>query len=376
MIERVIENWLTRVNERSLEIPFCQLLTSEGYQVVHLSRHGSFEQGKDILAIDPEGVPCAFQLKGSGEKITQRLWAKEYVEQIIRLVELPIKHPSIDSSLPRNVFFVTNGELDEEVRIEIEDRNHEWERRGYPRLNTIVKGQLLARFLDLHTNLWPLELAFERNFLELFLTNGRANLDKRKLADFIINLLPFADENLNRVECSRRLASVAVMTSYVLSAYEKTQNHVAIFEGWVIYTASLIALTEKFRLDASYWRDSLSISCIAIEHALFNLCQELQQRTHLVEGDPLVDHPFYQGRVTWLLGLVSTYFLWKLLRKEPIPDETVTWMKEFSKTHQRDLFLWGEASVPHFVALFWFLLNQTGLPNHIGLLTSVFGKYC
>lgn len=212
MIERVIENWLTRVNERSLEIPFCQLLTSEGYQVVHLSRHGSFEQGKDILAIDPEGVPCAFQLKGSGEKITQRLWAKEYVEQIIRLVELPIKHPSIDSSLPRNVFFVTNGELDEEVRIEIEDRNHEWERRGYPRLNTIVKGQLLARFLDLHTNLWPLELAFERNFLELFLTNGRANLDKRKLADFIINLLPFADENLNRVECSRRLASVAVMT--------------------------------------------------------------------------------------------------------------------------------------------------------------------
>ena len=105
MIERVIENWLTRANERSLEVPFAQLLTGEGYQVVHLSRHGPSEEGKDILAIDPTGTPCAFQLKSipDGGKFTQNLWEKE-LGQIIRLVEIPIQHPSIDPGLYRRVY--------------------------------------------------------------------------------------------------------------------------------------------------------------------------------------------------------------------------------------------------------------------------------
>lgn len=82
MFERVVENWLIRVNERSLEVPFAQLLAGEGYQVVHLSRHGPFEEGKDILAIARDGVPCAFQLKGAPNgKITQRYWATECLDQ-------------------------------------------------------------------------------------------------------------------------------------------------------------------------------------------------------------------------------------------------------------------------------------------------------
>lgn len=98
MIERIIENWLTKVNEKSFQVPFCQMLIGEDYQVVHLSRHGSFEEGKDVLAIAPDGVPCAFQLKGAnGGKISQNEWSK-YNEQITRLVEIPIKHPSIDES--------------------------------------------------------------------------------------------------------------------------------------------------------------------------------------------------------------------------------------------------------------------------------------
>jgi hypothetical protein len=153
MLERIVENWLTKVNERSLEIPFCQLLTAEGYEVVHLSRHGPHEQGKDILAINPNGTPCAFQLKGSGGRITQRAWAEDYVGQVTRLVEIPIQHPSIDPTVPRRVFFVTNGELDEEVRREISDRNQDWKRREHPQLETIVRGQLLTRLLNLTTTI-------------------------------------------------------------------------------------------------------------------------------------------------------------------------------------------------------------------------------
>ena len=168
MQERLLENWLISVNEKSFQIPFCQLLTGEGLQVVHMSRHGPAEAGKDILAIDLDGTPCAFQLKGSAGKISQREWAK-YVDQVVRLVEIPIIHPSIDEKKPRKVFFVTNGELDEEVRLEINDRNREWERRRYPPLTTIVKGELLTRFLRLHDNLWPKELVAYKDLLELYL---------------------------------------------------------------------------------------------------------------------------------------------------------------------------------------------------------------
>jgi hypothetical protein len=45
VIERVIENWLTSANERSYQIPFCQLLAAEGETVIYISSHGPFEQG-------------------------------------------------------------------------------------------------------------------------------------------------------------------------------------------------------------------------------------------------------------------------------------------------------------------------------------------
>jgi hypothetical protein len=57
VIERVIENWLTNANERSYQIPFCQLLVAEGETVIYVSPHGPFEQGKDVVTVDKRGQP-------------------------------------------------------------------------------------------------------------------------------------------------------------------------------------------------------------------------------------------------------------------------------------------------------------------------------
>lgn len=374
MIERVVENWLTKVNERSMETPFCQLLTGEGYRVIHLSRHGPFEQGKDILAIDPNGTPCAFQLKGApaSGRITQTAWANEYLAQATRLVELPIKHPSVDPNQPRRAFFVTNGELDEEVRIEIIDRNADWQRRGHPTLETIVKGELLRRFIDLHTNLWPLPLASERDLLELFLADGTAILPKAKLAGLLERLLLSHEENVAKAVLARTLASVAIVTSYAISPYQDSQNHVAVFEGWTMYVAYLAALVEKLGLEEQYWRDSLSIAAYAIEQALTDLASELRERQFLVEGDLLVDQPFYRGRITWLVGLMSTLALWHILRQhESEEDGLKDWLKNFVTTYRRDMSLWGEGAIPSFLALFWFLQKSTGTRDPDELLSQI-----
>lgn len=374
MIERVVENWLTNASERSMEVPFCQLLVGEGYEVVHLSRHGEAEEGKDILAIDPDGVPCAFQLKATQTgKITLAAWERSRA-QAVRLVEIPIKHPSIDEAAPRKVFWVTNGELDGPVRLEIEHRNPDWERRGHPPLQTILKGQLLRRFVKLNTDFWPVELTSERMLLELFLADGTGCLDKGKLADFVLSVLPLTKNRPGKAECRRALASAAVLTCLALSPYTRASNHVAIIEGWVVYLACLVALVERCALDRRYWKDSFSISTFAIEGAFDGLCDELKTRSHLVEGNALVDGLFYRCRVTWLVGLASAYVLWRRFRDPAWPIDR--WFASFVRSHLDKLLLWGEAAVPQFLATIWFLRQIVATPEPDRMLRRLIHSVC
>ena len=64
MLERLIENWLTNVNELGYQIPLCQLLCSEGHSILYVSRHSQGEHGVDILSRNLDGDVYAFQLKG------------------------------------------------------------------------------------------------------------------------------------------------------------------------------------------------------------------------------------------------------------------------------------------------------------------------
>ena len=55
MIERAIENWLTKTNERNYQAAFCQVLMHKGHRVLYSSSHGPMEQGKDIITVAPDG---------------------------------------------------------------------------------------------------------------------------------------------------------------------------------------------------------------------------------------------------------------------------------------------------------------------------------
>jgi len=371
MQERLLENWLISVNEKSFQIPFCQLLTGEGFQVVHMSRHGPAEAGKDILAIDPDGVPCAFQLKGSVGKISQKEWAK-YVDQAVRLVELPIEHPSIDERKPRKVFFVTNGELDEEVRLEINVRNREWVRRGLPPLTTIVKGELLARFLKLHDSLWPKELIAYKELLELYLEDGGGYLDKPKFAKFLQNILATIDET-NKAEQVRSLSSLALIAQYAMHPFVEKKNHVAIVEAWVIYLASLVSFVTKHDIQEKNWKANFDLALEAVDQEFSSLLDELQERPFLVEGNPMVDSPFYHGRVTWLTGLISAYALWKKSKDKNWSEEKAYF---FVTAHQKYIQLWGEAAIPQLFSTSWFL-RSCGIEHRAsGLIDAIARGIC
>lgn len=368
MLERLVENWLTRTTERALEIPFCQMLTAEGHRVVHLSRHGPFEQGKDIISVDPNGLVCAYQLKSIGPKLNQHQW-EELVPQITRLVEIPVTHPSVIPGSPHEPFFVVNGELDEEVRREIADRNSAWTARNYRPLRTIVRGELLTRLTTLQTAFWPSPLTFERDLLQLFLSDGRACLDKPRHLSFLSRLVPLGEDAPEPRELPRSLASAAIFNTYALAPHTEADNHVAVVEGWTVFIALLTAVASKHPAEAQAIDDVMALALYAADGALDDLVQELKARDHFIEGNALVDAPFYRGRLTWLLSLVSVRELIKLSRNPG--GEVDGWAVEFVDKHLPNTLLWGEAAFPQYLAMALFL-NQVKPPNtYDGLIFHV-----
>src|ERR1700752_3109957 len=97
-LEKTVEHWLASVNELGYLLPFCQLLLSEGFSICHVSRQNAFEQGKDVIALDRDGIPCAFQLKGGN--ITNARWRSEVWPEIEELINYQIIHPSVDPNKP------------------------------------------------------------------------------------------------------------------------------------------------------------------------------------------------------------------------------------------------------------------------------------
>ena len=175
MLSKLIENWLDNASEKSYQPAFCQMLISQGYTVIHSTRHCNIEFGKDVLAIAKDGVPCAFQLKGNpGGNLTLSQF-REIRPQLDELINQRIEHPSVPQSVPHRSYLVTNGRIEEEVALAIGQVNATNERDGYPnrKLETIAREQLLKWAIELEDSLWPSELTDLRTLLEILNSQWR-----------------------------------------------------------------------------------------------------------------------------------------------------------------------------------------------------------
>lgn len=147
VIERAIENWLTKTNERNYQAAFCQVLMHQGHRVLHSSSHGPMEQGKDVITIGPDGECHAYQTKTGNIGLTE--W-RGIAGEIQELIELPVDYPGVDKSRLHKAYLVTNGSISDPVRIQINDRNEDNLRRGrqYAHLEVIGGDSLLKSFVD------------------------------------------------------------------------------------------------------------------------------------------------------------------------------------------------------------------------------------
>ncbi len=384
MLERLIDNWLDSASERSFQSPFCQILASQGYTVVHSTRHCGMELGKDIIAISPDGIPCAYQLKAGN--ISHSKW-RDIQSQIKSLVDNILVHRSLKIDAPHKSFLVTNGRIDEEVMRDIEEFNRQQIVIGKPDslLDTIVGGQLKRWALDVGDKIWPSELVDFRDLLEFYLLNGRDTFQVEKFVSLLLKLFP-VDPSTNTVpsmaQCRRILSSTALLTAISIKQYVEEKNYVAQITAWTIFLATSFALIDRASLPKKNWNNTINIVIETIFRCLENLWEEINNRDLLVEGNAIFEETtIYRVRVTILVSLMSIFGLWgksmsNELGESGDSDETDDAIWKFCSENYKKLFLWGEGSVPQWLAFFWYSRQNDATLRPEFFLTTLVELVC
>lgn len=352
MIERVIENWLTSVNERQLQLPFCQVLAAEGETLVFISSHGQLELGKDIITIC-DGVPHAYQLKAGNIALSD--W-RRFKGEIEELVEYALDLPSTGARPPHRPFFVTNGQINAVVTNSIQHANRSWKRRGFEELQTINGSELLARFKAAHGSYLPREPIDLKMFLELYVRNGREPFAKAEFARLLESVSPLKHARCPHLEVKRAAASIVLLTSYVLHDYEVQQNHWAIFEAWVMTASYILAISTKFATPVKWWERSFALCLEAAIRGLQALLQECETNSTQLLSLDLTDGNFYGNRISILGGLLGAY---DLFRQVECGDRPIEFVGRFFDKHLSDVRLWGESATP-FLAIAALALESHG----------------
>jgi len=318
------------------------------------------EQGKDIIAIDGNGVPCAFQLK-SGD-INGNTWRKMKGE-IDELVEIPINYPMVDKKIKHRSVFVTNGRITDKVRRDIDDRNLRYKQLGYGELEIITVSDLLKKFIDVLGSFLPTQPSDFRRFLELFLCDGRELLNKKLFTDFLESIL-FTEKETKPI-LKRKIASCILLTQYVLQPYESKGNHISVIEGWTILCSYILSLVEKYRVEEEYWLQSCNIITTKINSQIELLKDEFFSRDDYIEGH-WDGGLILRSRITLILGWLCAFEMCKTQTDGNYKIDHRVY--ESVKQHYREkTWFWGESATPFFImmSLLVFEYGDTSLSNKI-----------
>lgn len=356
--ERLIEGWLDSASERSYQAPFCQMLVAEGYQLLHSTRHSSIELGKDVVAVDPNGTTCAYQLKGQpGGRLTLHAF-REIQGQLRELIDIALPFPGHQRTQHRS-FLVTNGYVEEEVRLAIEGMNTGNANSGYPdrRLEVIQRGDLLRMAQRLGASLWPTEIQETHALLQMLVDEGDGPFPVQRATSMMADMLGLgaAKQKWRAPELRRRITSAALLTSLSLQNFEARQNHLATAVAWLVFSVSAIAGCERLGLSVQRnAADSISIAMGAAKDALIDLTKEVLERDPMLEGNAVVDFAVYRGRFTLLLSLLSLVWFW--CEEEGWPDDLDRdALEHFLEENSHQVLLWGEGAIPQILVYYWAL---------------------
>lgn len=253
--ERLLESWLDNQTERRYQPAFIQMLVSQGWAVLHNTRHSPIELGKDVIARDPSGVLHCFQLKGNpGSRVTKSE-AASLLEQFHELVRLP-PGPEFQKDPQENhvAVFVTNGEIDEEARLLFERAGAACGQPGVvaSRYELWSRGKLLS-LAKPAIRVWPASIEARRLILNLLAGDGREPPVPADISTIMVSLLPPAG-GTSPAKTSA-LSGMLVVSEIIKQRWYEKENHQALHAVTVLTCVAALPLAdtkERFGMIEGY----------------------------------------------------------------------------------------------------------------------------
>lgn len=356
MIEKLIENWLINTNELSYQIPFCEVLLAQGYQIIYISPHGRGEHGKDVIARDSNNRLCTFQLKGGKINLTEWRKIRGEVEELARQ---PVRHPGISKSEQHFPHLVTNGDFIGDANNDIRYFSELWEADGANPLVTWNKHQLQEMFVKAHGKYLPTHLDNFRLFVELYVADFSDIFPRLKFASLLEELSSSERVGKRRTQIKRAVESVVLVGAYIIEQYEREENFIAAIIGWTIVAANIMQIATRERVARKYFEPSLNLVWLAVERNFKYFEEEVLSRESFIDNRAIFAEPFfYNVRVAIILSWLAAFQLIKLQKNEGYTNlKAIT--DVFRREMRRALFL-GDVDWPGLMSIAIYLEKQLG----------------
>lgn len=349
VLNRLIEHWLTKTPERGFEVPFAQLLMSEGMTVVHIDRHSPHEQGKDIIATAVDGSIHGYQLK-QGD-INGSSWDREVHHELGPLCDLAAMAPQVRGK-PVIPNLVTTGVLSQEAQFRLNSYNDSLRHRGRPEITLHDRRHLQQRFARVFGAFLPLQPPDMRALLSLHISDGRQNLDRSAFWEVLLQSTPI---DANKTRARHAIAALPVLAAYACASKIQEGNHLSQVEAWAITAARIARIGLSSQLRPPVWQPGFSLSRDAAFASLASLCDEALASKHLLEGDGLGDGgPVFQCRALIVCGCLATWRLIARLRGSSKRDDAPV-LERIRHLLPHTLPPYGEAAHAYVWPIFWFM---------------------
>jgi len=267
---------------------------------------------------------------------------------------------------------VTNGELTEDVRLTIQSLNEGNSRRGFRSLRVIEKLELIKIFVDAHGHYLPSELSDLRAFLNLFNNEGKANLDRERLGEFLESVFGSA-QPIKSAQAMRLMTSSILLTAYLLLPYDTARNHVALCEGWTLACAYVLRFAAKNEFSKTEYGPAVELMRRNVSRSLDDLYSEvMSRRDNFIEGSSIGDGALmYSIRITIVLGWLCTRHITRSF--DDSFAESGKELLELVRENAHHVGVWGEYSIPFLFSIGLFRLKMDSRAESEAFLGDVCG---
>jgi len=378
MQNKLVENWLINCKELSFTTPFVQLLITEGYTILR-ARGGLDEQGKDVIALNPAGELCCFQLKCDNINATE--WNK-ISGQINDLTQLPPIHSSIKTT-PKNwkCYLVTNGTIPSTVQRTIVDYSKAQQATGHMPVETIDREALITRFVDGYGGFFPTDTQDLNQFLQMYCQHGDTTLDRAEFKLFFERWLGSYSTVKSKQKKLEALQAAGILCSYLLTNKYVHGNYTEIINAWLLALFTILYYANEWGIPAKQITTIESTILGEIEALFSPLIDDVVANTTLMTdstygllSEGLITHKL---RCTELLGYISAYLNYCGMRNIP-PNLTKESAEKLIDLALHKAIL-GESSTPLLYNYIAFLIGANQLqPAAIeitGLLNGLLSSY-